>query len=612
MVSGMSMIRHGLVALGVWLILSTSSNEAAAQFGQREPHQRSCASFTSHDEIGRRLTEYQQRYPQIARAFTIGTSVQGRQLWALQISAEPDRQSAEPEVRIIGAIHGNECLSAEMVLQIARWLTESYGQDPFVTAVVDGMELVLVPLLNPDGYSGPTAQRTNARGVDLNRNLGFAWVGGNSLEGPSPFSEPETQALRQLSQSRSFVLGLSYHTSASYVNGPWNYTPHHPLDEALVGAIGQAYAGSSGYQAVYGWDWYNITGDVNDWSLGTRGTFDWTLELLSASELQWPLHQASLRRFLSFAQIGAHGLVTDAETGQPLEARIDITPSGAPVYSDPQVGDYHRMLMPGTYSMTATAPGHQPMTVPSVQVGPAGAVRLDFALRRAPAGQAEHAFAVNAMTLPQRVDNDSYAGGVRAYRNRSMVWAALGPPDGSVYSISPSGSIILDLGEGGGVVDRPGFDLTVESGSDSADPVAVSVSASQDGPFVEVARGTGDLSVDVAPSGLRLLRYVRLWDVGGAPFNDAAAGYDLDAIVNLSPRPGPGSTPPPPQAGRDVGASHAPAEVQNPTPPPTPPPLSQQDEQLAGGPSSRLGGCTCRTAGAAVTGGAFGALVFGR
>ncbi len=513
---------------------------AAAQGTKRTTSLPSCAFFASHGEIGRRLAAYQTQRPDLARAFTIGTSVDGRALWALEISANPGMEEHEPEVRIIGGIHGNECLSAEMVLQIARWLLGDYGQDPLVTAIVDGMNLVLVPLLNPDGYSDVPAHRSNARGVDLNRNLGFAWVGQSDAEGRAPFSEPETRALRDLSQARSFVLGLSYHTSAQYVNGPWNYTPHHPWDEALVDAIGRAYAGRSGYHAVFGWDWYNITGDVNDWSLGTRGTFDWTLELRSDHDLQWPVHRVGLRRFLAFALVGAHGTVTDARTGEPLEARIDVEPRGAPVFTDPEVGDYHRMLMPGTYTLTAVAPGYRPRSVSPVRVSSAARVRVDFALERSPAGEREAAFAVNQMSLPRRVDNDSFRAD--SYQNATQVWDALGPPDGRSYSLSPGGSITLDLGAGGGAVDRPGPDLLIESGTDSEDPISVLVAADQDGPFIEVGRSTGDLRIDVAPAGGEPVRYVRLIDVGGGPFNHPQAGYDVDAVVNLSPRdrPAPG------------------------------------------------------------------------
>ena len=144
---------------------------------------------------------------------------------------------------IIGSIHGNECMGAALVLETIEWLLDGYGDDDLATELIDGTEIVFVPLVNPDGYADEPAHRGNANGVDLNRNLGFAWL----EEGDGPFSEPETQALRAMGDDASFTLGLSYHTVANYVNGPWNYTPQHPRDEALVQAMGDAYAAVFGF-----------------------------------------------------------------------------------------------------------------------------------------------------------------------------------------------------------------------------------------------------------------------------------------------------------------------------------------------------------------------------
>jgi hypothetical protein len=518
-----------------------------AEGHHRRPSLETCITFPSYEEIGRRLEERQDSAPHLARTFVIGTSVRGREIRALLISSDPDVESAEPEVRIVGAMHGDECMAVEMVLHIIDWLLEGYGEDPLVTALLDGAEVVLVPVVNPDGYSELLARRANANRVDLNRNMGFGWVDLSGWAGPAPFSEPETRALRDMSQARSFVLGLSYHTVASYVNGSWNYTPEHPPDEDLIRTIGEAYAGGTSYHAVFGWEWFNITGDLNDWSLGTRGTFDWTIELMSDIDLQWPVHEPGLRAFLAYALRGAGGLVVDAVTGEPLEARIDVEPEGAPVFTDPEVGDFHRVLLPGTYALTAVAPGYRPLVIDPVVVSPDGRVDVLFELDRAPPGEAESGFAVNQMTMPRAVDNETFSR--EPYLTRTVVFDALGPPDGAFYSLSPRGTITLDLGSAGGIVDRPGPDLAIESGTDSDDPVSIQVAAEQDGPFVEVARTSGDAVLDVAPAALPLIRFVRLADLGDGPFNHPEAGYDLDAVINLSPR-----TSPLPDADADVDA----------------------------------------------------------
>jgi hypothetical protein len=518
----------------------------------------SCENFVTHEALGDLLAGYETSYPDVARRLVVGQSFEGRELWALVVSAEPDIESPEPEVRIIGGIHGNECLTVEMVLSIIGWVLEGYGHDEQLTNWVEGGELVFVPLVNPDGYMARPARRRNANGVDLNRNLGFAWVGANGRmgEGSRPFSEVETRALRALGQDRSFVLGLSYHTKANYVNGPWNFTPHPPPDAALIDRCGTAYGGDSPYRVVFGWDWFTITGDHNDWSLGTRGTFDWTIELTSDSELNWQVHEAGLRQFIPFAFRGLKGKVEDGRDGSPVAARLELEPWGAPIYTDPEVGDFHRPLLPGSYRLRVSAPGYESAEVSDVVVTDEEVTVASFALK--PQSEQETlecpAFAVTAMTLPRVIENDSFSAAT--YGNRTLPWAALGGPDGRYYSLSPGGTVTLDLGPGYGVLNGPGPDLLVVSGTGSDDEVRVLVAYHEDGPFVEVGRGRGTFMVDVIPWGPWPLRYVRLEDLGPGPFNEAAPGYDVDAVVAFSC--GPGLPPGPPDPPNPTGPVEGP------------------------------------------------------
>lgn len=488
---------------------------------------KSCEAFTSVEEIALFFSSVERDHVDLARAFIVGKSFEGRDIHGLKLSAFPDEEATEPEIRILGGIHGDECISVELVLEFTDYLVQKYGEDPFVTELLDNAEIQLIPSLNPDGYSSARAYRYNARGVDLNRNFHFAWVNGGS----NPFSEPETQAFRNFSQNSNFVMSLSYHTIETYVNSTWNYTPYHPPDEELFAAIGAAYAGTSGYDVTFGWDWYGIYGDVDDWSLGTSGTFAWTIELRNDEEMEFPVHLAGLQGFLQFAGNGIRGQVNDADTGEPLPARIDVEPHGAPVYTDRDVGDYHRILLPGSYDLTAHCPGYVSETIEEVVAPQEGYLVVNFELERKEEEILDFAFAINGMTLPKEID-DSFSK--KTYLNDTMVWDALGEPDGHVYSLSPGGTLTLDMGEKGIVRDVKGTDLIIVSGSVSEDPVRVLVAQSQDGPFVEVAGGDGHIDVDIARGGFNEIRFVRLVDTGEGRFESAYAGYDLDGVVNVT------------------------------------------------------------------------------
>jgi protein MpaA len=117
------------------------------------------------------------------RPAVIGHSVQGRPIVARRVG---DRAAARTAL-VVGSIHGDERAGAAVI----RLLEDAQPR---------GVDLWLVRSANPDGSHAHT--RTNARGVDLNRNFSRGWrhnaPGRGDHSGPRPFSEPETRALRRL------------------------------------------------------------------------------------------------------------------------------------------------------------------------------------------------------------------------------------------------------------------------------------------------------------------------------------------------------------------------------------------------------------------------------
>jgi predicted deacylase len=95
---------------------------------------------------------------------------------------------------VIGGTHGNEPSSAQLVQRLAKWMAQSWNASA-------NDKVILIPALNPDGLA--LDQRTNARGVDLNRNFPTSDWGQlprrkGDRPGPRPGSEPETNALVSL------------------------------------------------------------------------------------------------------------------------------------------------------------------------------------------------------------------------------------------------------------------------------------------------------------------------------------------------------------------------------------------------------------------------------
>lgn len=202
-----------------------------------------------------------ERFPQIAQVVSLGQSHEGREIWAIKISDDAQSEDlAEPEALLIGAQHAREWISVEVPFLIAKYLLENYETDPQVQRLVNNLEIWIVPMVNPDGHEYtrsdpcPTAPqfycrlwRKNRRdlgnnifGVDPNRNWGYQWdsrFGGSrnpqsfTYRGAEPFSEPETQAIRNLvtDPRRRFKAFIDYHSYSQIVGAPWAYDLLQPV-----------------------------------------------------------------------------------------------------------------------------------------------------------------------------------------------------------------------------------------------------------------------------------------------------------------------------------------------------------------------------------------------
>ena len=184
----------------------------------RSTFPRSTAPTTTMPKCVAAIEQTAAAYPDIVRVSTVGHSLEGRDILAVKISDGPDVDDpAEPAVLFMSLHHAREHLTVEMALEIIRLFTEGYGRDPALTNLVNTREIWVLPNINPDGGEYDIATgvyqywRKNRRlnpggsvGVDLNRNYSYRWGGPGSSDwpsdetyrGPAPFSEPETQVVR--------------------------------------------------------------------------------------------------------------------------------------------------------------------------------------------------------------------------------------------------------------------------------------------------------------------------------------------------------------------------------------------------------------------------------
>jgi|GEM_PF-1132611 len=340
-----------------------------------------------------KLDSVHAQYPGLTKKVSIGTSVQGRQLWAFLVSDYPDSSENEAEVRFAANIHGNEPEGVELCIGMIDSLTQCYGTVPEITDLVNNREIWFVPMFNPDGNT--SQQRYNANGVDLNRNYPIP-------NGTIPTAEVETQHMMAWENGKRLVAGCMYHSGAQIVNYQWDYADSitAPLpDSRMINQVSIGYSSlnstiynspnpSFPYGVVFGWYWYPAPGSLQDWSYHVNSCVDLTIEISNtqtppASQLPqlWADNREAMLYLIRQAGWGVQGVVTDSLSGAPLNrVQVSVSGTGKPVYTDSLAGDYHRMLMTGYYSLTFTKSGYAPKTFANVRIRLDSLTNLDAAL----------------------------------------------------------------------------------------------------------------------------------------------------------------------------------------------------------------------------------------
>ena len=260
--------------------------------------------YHTYAELQAELPALAARFPGLAKVSVVGKSVEQRDILGIKISDNVDAEEAEPSVLFVGGHHAREWISVDVPFLLAEYLLENYQSNVRVKSLVDNGEIWIIPLLNPDGhqYSVTTNRlwrknRANngdgSFGVDLNRNYSYQWGGPGSsgdtfsetYRGPRAFSEPESQALRDLSVNRQFTALISYHNYSQLVLFPWGYTNAPAPDAALLDQLATTMADSilqvhnKRYTPQQSSDLYLASGDATDWLYGTSQAPAFTIEL---------------------------------------------------------------------------------------------------------------------------------------------------------------------------------------------------------------------------------------------------------------------------------------------------------------------------------------------
>lgn len=399
--------------------------------------------YQDYDEMLSNLQLHEALNPDICKLYDIGDS-RGKEyfdagntnyenyyhdIWALKISDNVEIEEDEPSIYYLAVHHAREPISLEVVMYFLDHILSEYGTDPTITDNINNSQIWIVPLVNPDGHKIVIDEidlwwRKNIcdnnenglldvtgynpeDGTDPNRNYGWLWGGASTnwtsetYQGVCAFSEPETQAIRDLVAEHHFIAGLSYHSYGELILYPYSYENGitAPDQDALSElAVDMAYSIPGLYGGYYtpqvGWELYPTTGATDDYVYGTYGIFGYTVELATqfipnATQVQGICEdnlQAPLIMLDRINHSSLQGHVIDAVSGDPIQAEIyieGIDNTGEyrnPYLSNSDFGSYYRLLCDGNYTVKIIAYGYEISIHENVNINSSNSTILDAAL----------------------------------------------------------------------------------------------------------------------------------------------------------------------------------------------------------------------------------------
>lgn len=253
-----------------------------------------------YDQMLSEISALQVMYPNTMRVASIGKSEQGRNIPVLQIG----NSDAKYHVLMQGAIHAREHFTACLLMAVA--------DNALAKGIADDVCYHIIPMSNPDGVilsqtgtmdatqtaiyqrdltagytvNGPINYakqwKSNALGVDLNRNFSSGWAvslerpnpSSEKYRGPEPFSAAESRALRDYTLQNNFAATFSFHSSGSVIY--YQYGNRQPVNN-LSYSLALAAAGITGYTPLSS---DGTTGaGYKDWAMDALGIPSLTLEI---------------------------------------------------------------------------------------------------------------------------------------------------------------------------------------------------------------------------------------------------------------------------------------------------------------------------------------------
>ncbi|XP_050533438.1 carboxypeptidase D-like isoform X2 [Daktulosphaira vitifoliae] len=361
-------------------------------------------TYHNYDDLTKFVKKITEEYSNITSLYSIGKSVQGRELWVVKITSVIDLLTV-PNIKIVGNIHGNEPIGRELIIHLIEYLLKESVKNSTIQSLLQTTVIHLFPSMNPDGFemsrpktcihdhrTNSVGNRGNARMADLNRDF------------PDIFYykersyQPETKAVVNWLKSVPFVMSLSLHGGSLVANYPYDSSSNsNPSvndnvfyesltpDDDVFRYLASAYANAhptmhKGYGCkesvefkggiTNGAAWYETSGSMQDYNYEMHDCVEITLELSCckyppASDIitYWYENLEPLLLWTKQVQRGIKGIVMDRQTGAPISNAKLMILGRDKTFNTTENGEYWKVLLPGPYKLHVDARGYESKTI---------------------------------------------------------------------------------------------------------------------------------------------------------------------------------------------------------------------------------------------------------
>ncbi len=370
-------------------------------------------AYPTYDDYVSMMNDFATNNPTLCKLENIGATTEGdKDILFVKLSDNVNSNEQEPRVMYTSTMHGDEIAGYPMMLNLIDLLLTAYQDTSHprhaeIKNLLDNSEVWINPLANPDGTyrnspnntSIANATRGNANNVDLNRNYPDPDDGANP-DGNA--YQTETLAFMNFADTKHFVLSANFHGGIELINYPWDtFAGAHPDEDYFI-HISEEYRdfcqanSPAGYfdalnnGITNGYDWYEVEGGRQDYQIYFKKGREVTVELSNdktppASQLVnfWNYNVDALIAFLKQVNYGIRGVVTDAVTNEPIEAKVTVVGKEnfeTWVPTELPEGDYYRPIKAGTYSLVFEAECYESLTITGVTIADYATVVQDIQL----------------------------------------------------------------------------------------------------------------------------------------------------------------------------------------------------------------------------------------